>query len=66
MKACYAQEMRDIDRAATEKGGVPSIVLMENAVIACVSELKKDFGCLKGKRAAIFCGKGNNGGTPQR
>ncbi len=62
MKACYAQEMRDIDRAATEKGGVPSIVLMENAAIACVNELKKDFGCLKGKRTAIFCGKGNNGG----
>ena len=62
MKACYAQEMRDMDRAATEKGGVPSIVLMENAAIACVNELKKDFGCLKGKRAAIFCGKGNNGG----
>ena len=62
MKACFAEEMRDIDRAATERGGVPSIVLMENAAIACVNELKKDFGCLKNKRIAVFCGKGNNGG----
>ena len=38
-----------------------SIVLMENAAIACVNELKKDFGNLSGKRIAVFCGKGNNG-----
>ena len=62
MKACFAEEMRDIDRAATEKGGVPSIVLMENAAIACINELKKDFGCLNDRRIAVFCGKGNNGG----
>ncbi len=53
--------MRAIDRAATEIGFVPSIVLMENAAIACVNELKKDFD-LSGKSVAVFCGKGNNGG----
>ena len=62
MKACYASEMRAVDKAATEKGGIPSIILMENAALACVNELKKDFGSLKQKRIAIFCGKGNNGG----
>ncbi len=53
--------MREIDRAATEKGAVPSIILMENAAIACVNELKKDFDIEK-KSVAVFCGKGNNGG----
>ncbi len=62
MKACYAHEMREVDRAASELGGIPSIVLMENAAIACVRELERDFKDLKNKRIAIFCGKGNNGG----
>lgn len=62
MKACYASEMRSADKAASEIGSVPSIVLMENAAIACVNELKKDFNDLAHKRAAVFCGKGNNGG----
>lgn len=62
MKACYAHEMRSIDKAATETGGIPSIVLMENAAAACAYELIKDFGNLKSKRVAVFCGKGNNGG----
>lgn len=62
MKACFASQMREIDRAASEIGGIPSIVLMENAAIACVDALQKDFGSVRGKRVAIFCGKGNNGG----
>lgn len=60
MKACYAQQMRDIDSAATEDAGIPSIVLMENAAIACVNELKKDIE--NPNTVVIFCGKGNNGG----
>lgn len=62
MKACYAHQMREVDRAATEIGSIPSIILMENAALACVNELKNDFGDLNKKRIAIFCGKGNNGG----
>ncbi len=62
MKACFASQMREVDRAASEIGSVPSIVLMENAAIACVNELKKDFPDLPKKRIAVFCGKGNNGG----
>ena len=60
-KACYAEEMRNIDRAATEIANIPSIILMENAAIACVNELKKDFDIRKCS-VAVFCGKGNNGG----
>ena len=62
MKVCYAQQMRNIDKAASDIGAIPSIVLMENAALACVNELEKDFGDLKGKRVSVFCGKGNNGG----
>lgn len=60
-KACFAAQMREVDRAASEKGGIPSIVLMENAAVSCVNELRKDFDLTK-KRVAVFCGKGNNGG----
>ena len=60
-KACYAEEMRSLDRAAVDLGGIPSIILMENAAIACVRELEKDFD-LKTKSVVIFCGSGNNGG----
>ena len=62
MRACYAQQMRDTDKAAEQIGGIPSIVLMENAAIACVRELEKDFPDLEKRSAVIFCGKGNNGG----
>lgn len=61
MKACYASQMRAVDAAASEKGFVPSIVLMENAAFACVREIEKDFE-INGLRAAVFCGRGNNGG----
>lgn len=60
-KVCYAEQMRNIDRAAEEIASIPSIVLMENAAIACVEELKKDFELSK-HTVAVFCGKGNNGG----
>lgn len=60
MKACYAEQMRSIDRAAMENAGIPGIVLMENAAIACVEELRKAVKNLG--NAVIFCGKGNNGG----
>ncbi|MBQ7573921.1 MAG: NAD(P)H-hydrate dehydratase [Clostridia bacterium] len=62
MKACSASQMREIDQTASEKGMIPSIVLMENAALSCVLELKKTFSDLKHKSIAIFCGKGNNGG----
>lgn len=61
MKACFAEQMRAVDRAASEIAGIPSIVLMENAAMACVREIEKSFS-IKGLRAAIFCGRGNNGG----
>lgn len=58
MKVCTAEQMRKTDRLASDLGGIPSIVLMENAAIACVKEAEK----LGKKKIGIFCGKGNNGG----
>ena len=61
MKACFASEMRGVDKAASEIGGIPSIVLMENAAMAC-GRTKNDFANLSEKSVAVFCGKGNNSG----
>lgn len=58
-KVCYAQQMRDIDAAASFDGAIPGIVLMENAAISCVRNIEGD---ISGKKVLIFCGKGNNGG----
>jgi len=60
-KICIAKEMRECDRLATENFGIPSVLLMENAAISVVCKIEEKFS-LKGLRAAVFCGKGNNGG----
>lgn len=62
LKACTPAQMRAVDKAAADTAGIPGIVLMENAAIACVGELKRRFGDLRCQRIAVFCGKGNNGG----
>src|SRR5258708_26758788 len=52
--------MKSIDRRATERFGIPSIVLMENAALAVVDAIGEHYpDC---DRAAIFCGLGANGG----
>ena len=60
MKIVTAAEMREIDRVTSEKYGVPSLTLMENAGIA-VAEFIQRRGPRE-KRITVFCGKGNNGG----
>lgn len=57
MKACFASEMRGVDKAASEIGGIPSIVLMENAAMACVEELKNDFATFRKNRSRYFAEK---------
>ena len=52
--------MREIDRVTTEKFGVPSLTLMENAGTAVVRFVLAQYK--KAWRFTIFCGKGNNGG----
>jgi len=59
MKIVTAEEMRAIDRATTEKYGVPSLTLMENAGAAVADFAQKHFDF---QSVCAVCGKGNNGG----
>jgi NAD(P)H-hydrate epimerase len=54
--------MRSIDRYAIETMGVPSLKLMENAGTAVTNLILSKFAGTGQKKAAIVCGKGNNGG----
>jgi len=55
--------MREIDRLTTERYGIPSLVLMENAASAVVRVIVSTFaGDVAGKTALVLCGRGNNGG----
>lgn len=59
MKIVTAAEMREIDRLTSEKYGVPSLTLMENAGTAVAEFAQKHFDF---NSVCIVCGKGNNGG----
>jgi ADP-dependent NAD(P)H-hydrate dehydratase / NAD(P)H-hydrate epimerase len=60
MKIVSAAEMREIDRATSERFGVPSITLMENAGSAVARFVLSDYP--QAERVGVICGKGNNGG----
>ncbi|MBI1956598.1 MAG: NAD(P)H-hydrate dehydratase [Acidobacteria bacterium] len=62
MKILTARQMREVDRITTEKFGVPSLVLMENAGRNVFHLIQQKFPALHRERIAILCGKGNNGG----
>jgi NAD(P)H-hydrate epimerase len=60
MKIVSASDMREIDRATTDRFGVPSLTLMENAGSAVVRFILSDYP--QAQRISVICGKGNNGG----
>lgn len=60
MKIVSAAEMRDIDRATSERFGVPSLTLMENAGSAVARFVLSEYP--RARRVSVICGKGNNGG----
>jgi ADP-dependent NAD(P)H-hydrate dehydratase / NAD(P)H-hydrate epimerase len=60
MKIVSAEEMRAIDRATSERFGVPSLTLMENAGTAVADFVLSHHPAAA--RIVVFCGKGNNGG----
>jgi ADP-dependent NAD(P)H-hydrate dehydratase / NAD(P)H-hydrate epimerase len=60
MKIVTVAEMREIDRATSERFGVPSLTLMENAGAAVAEHVLSHHTAAR--RIVIFCGKGNNGG----
>ena len=59
MKIVTAEEMRVIDRATTERYGIPSLTLMENAGTAVAEFAQEHFDF---NSVCAVCGKGNNGG----
>ncbi|MEJ7701831.1 MAG: NAD(P)H-hydrate epimerase [Pyrinomonadaceae bacterium] len=62
-KVLTAEEMREVDRLTTEKYGIASIILMENAAHAVARIITEKLGgSVKEKSFLILCGKGNNGG----
>ena len=62
VKIVTAERMRELDRRAIEEGGMPGVVLMENAGRAVFESLSDRFGPLRKKQITLFCGTGNNGG----
>jgi hydroxyethylthiazole kinase-like uncharacterized protein yjeF len=62
MKALTAAEMREADRLTTERFGVPSLQLMENASARVVEFLQRTFLKMASAKIVVLCGKGNNGG----
>lgn len=62
-KVLTAEQMREVDRLTTDRYGIPSIILMENAAHAVARVITEKLGgSVKGKSILILCGKGNNGG----
>ena len=60
MKIVSAAEMREVDRVTSERFGVPSLTLMENAGTAVAEFIASHYPSTK--RIGVVCGKGNNGG----
>ena len=52
--------MREIDRITSERYGVPSLTLMENAGAAVAQFILDRYS--QANRITVVCGKGNNGG----
>jgi NAD(P)H-hydrate epimerase len=58
-----AAEMREFDRATSDRFGTPSLTLMENAGAAAAQSVTRLLaGTSAGRTVLVLCGKGNNGG----
>jgi NAD(P)H-hydrate epimerase len=62
MRYVSAKEIAGIDRLAQRRFCIPSLILMENAGRVAAEEILKSMKRRPGRKAAVFCGKGNNGG----
>ena len=60
MKIVSAAEMRETDRVTSERFGVPSLTLMENAGGAIADFVLSQYP--HARQIGVLCGKGNNGG----
>jgi ADP-dependent NAD(P)H-hydrate dehydratase / NAD(P)H-hydrate epimerase len=62
MKVLTAEQMREVDRLTTQRYGISSLQLMENAGGAVADYLSGNFPELSARGILVLCGKGNNGG----
>lgn len=62
MKILTAAEMREVDGLSTERHGVRSLTLMENAGRGVAQFMQAQFPDFARRRIVVLCGKGNNGG----
>ena len=62
MKILLNSWMREIDQAAIAGRGIPGIVLMENAAVACCDYFAEAFPLNRYSACLVLAGKGNNGG----
>jgi hydroxyethylthiazole kinase-like uncharacterized protein yjeF len=60
MKILTSEQARNIDRRATDRFAIPSLLLMENAAVAVVDAIFEHYATCE--RVSIFCGTGSNGG----
>jgi hydroxyethylthiazole kinase-like uncharacterized protein yjeF len=61
MKVAKVDEMKDLDRRATDEFGISQDLLMENAGQAVYFVMLQEFG-IKNNKFVVLCGGGNNGG----
>ncbi len=62
-KIATAEEMHRLDMAAIEEGGIPGMLLMENAAVGILRVIRDALGVdLRQRKFIIVCGRGNNGG----
>jgi ADP-dependent NAD(P)H-hydrate dehydratase / NAD(P)H-hydrate epimerase len=62
MKILTAEEMREVDRLSTERAGIASLELMENAGRSVAEFIQQHYPDITRRHILVLCGKGNNGG----
>ncbi|SFT43595.1 NAD(P)H-hydrate epimerase [Selenomonas sp. GACV-9] len=62
MKVAFKAQMRNIDKMAAEKYGLPTVVLMENAGHRTAEIMEKILAGVAGRNLCVLAGSGNNGG----
>lgn len=62
MKLVTASQMTNLEQNAIQNYRIDGLLLMENAARSFCDALEAEWGNVRNKSIAVFCGKGNNGG----